>query len=441
MLKNIKCIFFTRFIFYYLEEEKKLELVKYNKNLKNLLDISLLNYKVFKGKHIIFGKRGKVKEYDNYSPKKVFEGEYLNGKRNGKGKEYKDYNILSYEGNFKDGKRNGKGKEFIWHDDNIYYTKFEGEYLNGKKWNGRGFDGYQNQVYELKNGKGYIKDYYYKDVLKFEGDYLNGERNGKGKEYHWNHSITFEGKYLNGKRNGEGKEYFFNGIIQFEGEYLNGKRWIGKGYNPDGIKIFELKNGKGLIKEFYGDGSIKYEGEYLNGERNGNGKEYYQYSKLMYEGEFKNGQKQGKGKEYYENNLIFEGEYLYDHKVKGRGFVKSKLEYEGEYLYDKKWNGKGYDEKRNIIYKLINGNGKVKEYNENGELIFEGEYLNGKENGWGKRYYSGELVEEGKYENGKFKDPMIQILKLMMMFVNILSMCCLSFFVLEYLGNNYLIKN
>ena len=59
----------------------------------------------------------------------------------------------------------------------------------------------------------------------------------------------------------------------------------------------------------------------------------------------------------------------------------------------------------------------------------------------GKRYYSGELVEEGKYENGKLKDPMIQILKLMMMFVNILSMCCLSFFMLEYLGNNYLIKN
>ena len=28
----------------------------------------------------------------------------------------------------------------------------------------------------------------------------------------------------------------------------------------------------------------------------------------------------------------------------------------------KKWNGKGYDENLNIIYELINGNGKIKEY-------------------------------------------------------------------------------
>ena len=32
----------------------------------------------------------------------------------------------------------------------------------------------------------------------------------------------------------------------------------------------------------------------------------------------------------------------------------------------KKWNGKGYDENGNVIYELINGNGKVKEYNEYG---------------------------------------------------------------------------
>ena len=54
------------------------------------------------------------------------------------------------------------------------------------------------------------------------------------------------------------------------------------------------------------------------------------------------------------------------------------MEYEGEYLFDKKFNGKGYDENGNIIYELINGNGKVKEYYNSGALKFEGEYLNGK---------------------------------------------------------------
>ena len=52
------------------------------------------------------------------------------------------------------------------------------------------------------------------------------------------------------------------------------------------------------------------------------------------------------------------------------------MEYEGEFRKKRKWNGKGYDENGNIIYELINGNGKVKEYNNNGKLVFEGEYLN-----------------------------------------------------------------
>ena len=40
--------------------------------------------------------------------------------------------------------------------------KFEGDYINGLKWNGIGYDIYGNIIYELKNGRGYIKelDYY-----------------------------------------------------------------------------------------------------------------------------------------------------------------------------------------------------------------------------------------------------------------------------------------
>ena len=82
--------------------------------------------------------------------------------------------------------------------------------------------------------------------------------------------------------------------------------------------------------------------------------------------------------------MIFEGKYLYDEKIRGKRYINGNLEYEGDYLYEKKWNGKGYDENGNIIYELINGNGKVKEYNY--YLIFEGEYLNGRRNGKGKEY-------------------------------------------------------
>ena len=58
---------------------------------------------------------------------------------------------------------------------------------------------------------------------------------------------------------------------------------------------------------------------------------------------------------------MFEGEYLYNRRIKGKFYINEVLEYEGEYLYNKKWNGKGYDENGNIIYELINGTGKVKE--------------------------------------------------------------------------------
>ena len=48
--------------------------------------------------------------------------------------------------------------------------------------------------------------------------------------------------------------------------------------------------------------------------------------------------------------------------MKGKCYINKRLEYEGEFLYIRKCNGKGYDEQGNIIYELINGTGKVKEY-------------------------------------------------------------------------------
>jgi len=71
-------------------------------------------------------------------------------------------------------------------------------------------------------------------------------------------------------------------------------------------------------------------------------------------------------------------------------------------LLKRKWNGIGKDENGNITYELTNGNGKIKEYNDKGILIFEGEYLNGKKNGSGKEYYdNGNFKFDGEYLNGK----------------------------------------
>ena len=68
------------------------------------------------------------------------------------------------------------------------------------------------------------------------------------------------------------------------------------------------------------------------------------------------------------------------------------------------WNGKGYDKNGKIEFEINDGKGYIKEYDYDGKLIFEGEYLNGERNGKGKEYYDDKLVFEGEYLNGKRKE-------------------------------------
>ena len=112
---------------------------------------------------------------------------------------------------------NGKGKEYNLEHRII----FEGEYFDGRRWNGIGYNFGEEIDFEIKYGKGVIKEYDYYDHLIFEGEYLNGYRNGKG------------------------KEYYSNTKIKFEGLYLNGKKITGNKYDIDGNIILILQNGKG----------------------------------------------------------------------------------------------------------------------------------------------------------------------------------------------------
>ena len=233
------------------------------------------------------------------------------------------------------------------------------------------------------------------DTLIYKGGHLNGKRNGKGKEY-YNGKLIFVGEYLSGLRNGKGKNYdWINGELWFEGNYLKGKR-----------------NGKGKEYNIIYMNRLSFEGEYLNDKYwigtkylnsgkidyilknningDGIGLEYWDngfcQGTIKYEGEYLKGKRNGKGKEYYED-----GEILF----------------EGEYYNDLRWNGKGYDHSHNIVYELKNGTGLVKEYHKINKkdyiLEFEGECLYGKKTGKGKEYHylDGRLEYEGEYLNGK----------------------------------------
>ena len=188
---------------------------------------------------------------------------------------------------FKNGEKNGKAEErycmcCLW--DRADFI-FEGEYLNGKKWNGIfkvQIEKLLNQNYELKNGRGLAIEI--NNDRFYEGDFVDGEKNGKGTEFileNWNYNwdnriLLFEGEYLNGKRNGkgkeynklgqlkfegeykfgfkaEGKEYYNNGKLYFQGKYNFGEKYSGEGYDQNGKIIFKINNGKGFIKEYAND--------------------------------------------------------------------------------------------------------------------------------------------------------------------------------------------
>ena len=127
----------------YLDEKIKLQLIKYNNDLKNKIDLNLYNYKVFSGRYILYETKGKGKEYCTDDDRLLFEGEFKNGER-------------------------WKGKEY----DIIYYLREN--YLNGEKRKGKEYGVFKRLI--------------------FEGEYLHERRNGKGKEYDVDDNILFEGE-------------------------------------------------------------------------------------------------------------------------------------------------------------------------------------------------------------------------------------------------------
>ena len=81
--------------------------------------------------------------------------------------------------------------------------KYEGEYLNGKIWNGKVYNINGNIEFEIKNDNENIKEYDECGILLFEGKYLNSERINKGKEYNEFGKLKIEGEYLNGNQKGK----------------------------------------------------------------------------------------------------------------------------------------------------------------------------------------------------------------------------------------------
>ena len=232
-MEKINCSYIISYIFSFLNDRTKLDLIKSNKQLQKIIDISIINDSIFSGKYRIIDEKGDGIEYNIFNEEIIFEGKYLKGKRNGKGKEYNDKGKLIFEGEYLKGKKNGIGIEYH----NNGKIKFNGEYKEGKKWNGKAYNYFEILISEFKEEKGFIEEYDKWGHLIFDNQYENGEKNGIGNEYCYTHNFQYE----------------------FSLEYKNGKKWNGKReFNVEETKIvrynnftgqfaYELKNGNGYI--------------------------------------------------------------------------------------------------------------------------------------------------------------------------------------------------
>jgi len=228
-----------------------------------------------------------------------------------------------------------------------------------------------------------LKEKFSVDIIeykKFAKKYVIKDKNGNYEiKSPINNIVYYEGGYINGKKNGYGKEYK---LMRFR--YSDFFR-----QNELYLKEININNLEDMEKSEYFK-NIRFIEESKKDILNNKGDGFLYYINLEYEGEFKNGLHIGRGKQYdWLGNLMFEGEFKDCMWYKGKSlmynFKKLILEREISNLDD-----------------LLNGIWKEKEYDERGNIIFEGEYKNRQKwNGKGKEFLAGNLLFEGEYENGK----------------------------------------
>ena len=72
-MQNIKPSYYIKLIYTFIEEPPKLKLVKYNKTLQKYINLSIINYKHFSRRYIIYELNGTIKEYNGYDDSLIFE--------------------------------------------------------------------------------------------------------------------------------------------------------------------------------------------------------------------------------------------------------------------------------------------------------------------------------------------------------------------------------
>jgi antitoxin component YwqK of YwqJK toxin-antitoxin module len=316
------------------------------------------------GDYIIYNAEGNVLEKKSYrcnSNKSWLHGKYM---------EYAGKVLIS-KGAYKDSLKDGKWYEYH-SSGNI---KSECTYKKGQP--------FGEQIYYNNNGN-----------LQYKHSFIEGEENGKktsvkhGKfiGYHNTGQISAEGNYEFGKKSGLWREYTQKGDLYKENFYKEGKiHGINNSYNNEG-KI-EQKS------EFYED--IEIDGKKYHHVFHGMKENYKGNGKLDRKEKYIYGKKEGTWESYHANG-----------NVREINTYKNNLQIGKALAYDEEGN-KIFDVNYNIIKKdtveISVKTGPELHWDKN-ILVFETNYIDGKEEGTRKSY-----LKSGKLASiMNFRDDLIQ---------------------------------
>lgn len=371
----------------------------------------------------------------NNDGKKIYSGHFSGNQRNGYGVLFNEAGNKIYEGNWKNGEKNGYGKSFALSDGKLEYG---GNWEHDRK-NGEG------TAYSVQEGKWYTTDdekvttVIKKEMLYMEqGRFLDGEQisietvnayagsldqdgspNGRGQYYVSDdqtmtteagaingYDLLYDGEVVNGRKQGRG-ELYENNLLVYDGQFINDLRdgyGLGlqqsileyKGYWKQGKKhgqgtIYEFQQN---ISKFTGTSSaLIQEVEYRSGVKITMGKQY------KYFGEVADGMMNGVGATL----LIVDPAASAASKTALLNGAKGMLYYEGNYVDGRQEGfGKLYTDGRlsyagSFVDDRKNGFGTL--YNYAGGKVFEGNYVNDKRDGAGKIYNYGLKVYEGEFKD------------------------------------------
>ena len=222
--------------------------------------------------------------------------------------------------------------------------------------------------------------------LKREGTYVNDKRHGFFKEFDEDGNFLYVQKYDNDQLIADAKEtkklerkvtYHPNGQPAIIATFFNGK--------AEGIRR-EFDTEGNIVRGYvFQDGLVLYEGiTDMNGLRQGKWKEFYPTGELKSEGTYKNSNKTGNWKFYFP-----------DKQVEVTGSYNSRGQQDGEW----QWFYANGQLMRQANFNADILDGEYIEYDEDGEVVTKGEFLDGTEQGhW--FYRRNKAIEEGDYDDG-----------------------------------------